>query len=202
MLVPSQHSICCPPGPAWSLTGVQYIPHFPRRVLNPAPGQGCQGQKLPTWLERIPRTHRQGMLMFLSWGRGGCVSDLGEPLLLRAHSLTGKTLESKEQWRTCILHIPKDGDLSPVVPACTRPDIPPVTRETEEQALQVSWAHWQHLGSVLHSGSRAGRAAWTWLCSGAGMLPVWSSSAGQGRHTARTTFIGRDLHLQKSEKQV
>lgn len=29
----------------------------------------------------------------------------------------------------------------------------------------------------------------TWLHSGAVMLPVWSSSAGQGRHTARTTFI-------------
>lgn len=50
------------------------------------------------------------MLMFLSRGRGGCVSDLVEPLLLKAHSLTGKALESKEQWRTCIPHIPKDGD--------------------------------------------------------------------------------------------
>lgn len=46
--------------------------------------------------------------MFLSRGRGGC--DLIEPLLLNAHSLIGKTLESKEQWRTCIPHIPKDGD--------------------------------------------------------------------------------------------
>lgn len=54
--------------------------------------------------------HRQGMLVFLSQGRGGCVSDLAEPLLLKAHSLTGKTSESKEQWRTCIPHIPKDGD--------------------------------------------------------------------------------------------
>lgn len=38
------------------------------------------------------------MLMFLSHGgRGGCVSDLVKPVLLKAHSLTGKTLESKEQ---------------------------------------------------------------------------------------------------------
>lgn len=60
--------------------------------------------------------HRQGMLMFLSRGRAGCASDLAEPLLLKAHSLTGKTLESKEQWRTCIPHIPKDGD--PLLSCC------------------------------------------------------------------------------------
>lgn len=95
MLVLPQNSIRCPPGPAWSLLGVYSIPHSPRRVLNPDTGQGCQGQELPGWLERIPRAHRQGMLMFLSRGRGGFVSDLVKPFLFKAHSLTGKNLEQR-----------------------------------------------------------------------------------------------------------
>lgn len=76
------------------------------------------------------------MLMFLSQGRGDCASnhnsDPAEPLLLRAHSLTGQTLESKERWRPCIPHIPKDEEPPlplPLPPPGTRPDVPPVTRE-------------------------------------------------------------------------
>lgn len=41
--------------------------------------------------------------MFLSQGRVGCASnhnnDPAKPLLLKAHSLTGQTLDSKEPWR-------------------------------------------------------------------------------------------------------
>ena len=92
-----------------------HVPHAPRRrALNPATGQGCQGQELPTWLGRLPREHRQGMLMFLSQGRGGCASnhngDPAKPLPLWAHSLTGQTLECKERWRPCIPRVPKDGE--------------------------------------------------------------------------------------------
>lgn len=117
--------------------GVYHIPHDPRRrALNPATAEGCQGQELPAWLGRLPREHRQGMLMFLSQGRGGCASDHNgnpvKPLPLGVHSLTEQTLESKEQWSPCIPCIPKDGEprplLLPLPSPGTRPDISPVPR--------------------------------------------------------------------------
>lgn len=45
--------------------------------------------------------------MFLSQGRGGCASNHNNnpaKPLLRAHSLTGQTLDSKEPWRPYIPH--------------------------------------------------------------------------------------------------
>lgn len=78
---------------------------------------------------------KAGMLMFLSQGRGGCASehngDPAKPLPLGAHSLTGQTLKSKERWRPCIPHIPKDRERPPSLHppfSGTRPNIPPATR--------------------------------------------------------------------------
>lgn len=58
--------------------------------------------------------------MFLSQGSSGSASnhnsDPAKPLSFGAHSLTGQTLESEEQWRPHIPHIPKHGE--PHLPHC------------------------------------------------------------------------------------
>lgn len=66
-----------------------------------------------------------------------------QSLAAQAHSLTGQTLESKEQWRPYIPHIPKDGEppLSrwPCLPQAPDPMplLSPVTRKPgPSQALQ------------------------------------------------------------------
>lgn len=112
--------------------GVYHIPHAPRRrALNPAAGQGCPGQELLTvWEGSQGRT-----------GRGCRASDHNgdpaKPLLLRAHSLTGQTSESKEQWRPSIPHIPKDGEppLSRCLCLSQAPD--PVSRLSPERLFPL-----------------------------------------------------------------
>lgn len=91
MLVSPQH-LQGHPLPSWSSlvsSGVYYMPHLlgEYRTL-PSDKDARDRSCLLGW---------KGMLVFLSRGRGGCVSDLVKPLLLKAHSLTGKALESKEQ---------------------------------------------------------------------------------------------------------